>query len=71
VSEIKEKLINKEKNYDLTKSDSDEKQLIGFMAECIGKLIEPDETLYLGNTFSFPCRQEGINDAYLFSGPKK
>ncbi|WP_024832459.1 hexokinase family protein [Ruminiclostridium josui] len=71
VSEIKEKLINKEKNYDLTKSDSDEKQLFGFMAECIGKLIEPDETLYLGNTFSFPCRQEGINDAYLIQWTKE
>ncbi|AEY67991.1 hexokinase [Clostridium sp. BNL1100] len=71
VSEIKEKLINKEKNYDLTKSDSDEKQLFGYMAECIGKMVEPGETLYLGNTFSFPCRQEGINDAYLIQWTKE
>ncbi len=71
VSEIKEKLINKEKNYDLTKSDSDEKQLFGFMAECMAKLVEPGETLYLGNTFSFPCRQEGINDSYLIQWTKE
>ncbi|EPR09478.1 hexokinase family protein [Ruminiclostridium papyrosolvens] len=71
VAEIKHKLINKEENYDLTKSDIDEKQLFGFMAECIGKLLEPGESLYLGNTFSFPCRQEGINDAYLIQWTKE
>ncbi|HEX2925980.1 MAG TPA: hexokinase [Ruminiclostridium sp.] len=71
VAEIKEKLINKEKNYDLTKSDSDAKQLFGFMAECMGKLVEPGESLYLGNTFSFPCRQEGINDAFLIEWTKE
>lgn len=71
VAEIKEKLINKEKNYDLTKSNSDAKQLFGFMADCMGKLVEPGESLYLGNTFSFPCRQEGINDAYLIQWTKE
>ncbi len=71
VAEIKHKLINKEENYDLTKSDIDEKQLFGFMAESIGKLLEPEESLYLGNTFSFPCRQEGINDAYLIQWTKE
>ncbi len=71
VAEIKHKLINKEENYDLTKSDIDEKQLFGFMAESIGKLLDPGESLYLGNTFSFPCRQEGINDAYLIQWTKE
>lgn len=69
--EIKEKLISKEKNYDLTKSDTNEKQLFGFIADCMSKIIEQGESLYLGNTFSFPCRQEGINEAYLIHWTKE
>lgn len=69
--EKKEKLISKEKNYDLTKSDTNAKQLFGFMADCMAKIIEPGESLYLGNTFSFPCRQEGINEAYLIHWTKE
>jgi hexokinase len=69
--EKKEKLISKEKNYDLTKSNTDAKQLFGFMADCMASIIEPEESLYLGNTFSFPCRQEGINEAYLISWTKE
>lgn len=71
IVEKKEKLISKENNYDLTKADTNAKQLFGFMAECMVSIIEPGESLYLGNTFSFPCRQEGINDAYLIYWTKE
>jgi hexokinase len=71
IAEKKEKLINKEKGYDLTKSDIDAKQLFAFMAECMAGICELGESLYLGNTFSFPCRQEGINDAYLIQWTKE
>lgn len=71
LAEIKQKLINKEKGYDLTKSNTNAQQLFGFMAECMGGIIEPGESMYLGNTFSFPCRQEGINEAYLIHWTKE
>ncbi len=69
--EKKEKLINKEKNYDLTKENTDAKQLFGFIADCMASIVEPNESLYLGNTFSFPCKQEGINEAYLINWTKE
>lgn len=71
LAEIKEKLINKEKNFDLTKSDTTAEQLFGYMAQCMSGIIEPGESMYLGNTFSFPCRQEGINEAYLIHWTKE
>ena len=71
LAEIKEKLINKEKDFDLTKSNTDAGQLFGYMAECMAGIIEPGESMYLGNTFSFPCRQEGINEAYLIHWTKE
>lgn len=69
--EKKVKLVNKEKGYDLTKSNTDAKQLFGFMADCMAEIVEPGESMYLGNTFSFPCRQEGINEAYLIYWTKE
>jgi hexokinase len=71
LAEKKEKLINPEKNYDLTKSDTDAKQLFGFIADCMADITEPNESMYLGNTFSFPCRQVGINEAYLINWTKE
>lgn len=71
IVEKKVKLINKEKGYDLTKADTDAKQLFGFMADCMAEITEPGESMYLGNTFSFPCRQEGINEAYLIHWTKE
>ncbi len=71
IAEIKEKLINKEKNFDLTRANITSKQLFGYMADCMGEIIEAGETMYLGNTFSFPCRQEGINEAYLIHWTKE
>ena len=69
--EKKEKLINKEKNYDLTKPDITAKQLFGFIADCMASITEQGESMYLGNTFSFPCRQEDINEAYLINWTKE
>ena len=71
LGEIKEKLINKEKNFDLTKAEITADKLFGFMAECMESITEPGESMYLGNTFSFPCRQEGINEAYLIHWTKE
>ncbi len=71
LGEIKAKLINKEKDYDLTKVDTTAEQLFGFMADSINSLIDGEEKLYLGNTFSFPCKQLGINEAYLIYWTKE
>ncbi len=71
LGEIKSKLINKEKDYDLTKSDTTAEQLFGFMADSINSLMDGEEKLYLGNTFSFPCKQLGINEAYLIYWTKE
>ncbi len=71
LSEIKEKLISKEKGYNLTKAEVSADQLFGFMAECMKDITDPGESMFLGNTFSFPCRQEGINDAYLIHWTKE
>jgi hexokinase len=71
LGEIKRKLINKEKNYDLTKAEIRAEELFGFMAECMSELVEDGEKLFLGNTFSFPCRQLGINEAYLIYWTKE
>ncbi|PYG85826.1 hexokinase [Ruminiclostridium sufflavum DSM 19573] len=71
LAEKKEKLISKEKNYDLTKSSVSAKQLFGFIAECMASITEQDGHMYLGNTFSFPCRQEAINEAYLINWTKE
>lgn len=69
--EKKQKLIDKEKNYDLTKASINADQLFGFIADCMASIIEKDESMYLGNTFSFPCRQVGINEAYLINWTKE
>ena len=71
LGEIKAKLINREKDYDLTKVDTTAEQLFGFMAESIKSLVDGEEKLYLGNTFSFPCKQLGINEAYLIHWTKE
>ena len=71
LGEVKAKLINKEKDYDLTKVDTTAEQLFGFMADSINSLIDGEEKLYLGNTFSFPCKQLGINEAYLIYWTKE
>jgi hexokinase len=71
IVEKKEKLISKEKNYDLTKSNTNAKQLFGFIADTMASITEQGESLYLGNTFSFPCRQVGINEAYLIYWTKE
>lgn len=71
LAETKQKLIDKEKGYDLTKSSSNAEQLFGFMADCMAGIMETGESMYLGNTFSFPCRQEGINEAYLIYWTKE
>lgn len=71
LGEIKAKLINREKDYDLTKADTTADQLFGFMAESIKSLVDGEEKLYLGNTFSFPCKQLGINEAYLIHWTKE
>lgn len=71
IVEKKEKLINKEKGYNLVTAKTDAAKLFGFMADCMASITEPGEKLYLGNTFSFPCKQVGINEAYLIYWTKE
>lgn len=71
IIEKKVKLINKEKNYDLTKPNITGQQLFAFIADCMASITDQGESMYLGNTFSFPCRQEDINEAYLINWTKE
>lgn len=65
LSETKHKLVDPQGAYNLISADADADKLFDFIADAVASQLEPGEELPLGNTFSFPCRQEGINEAYL------
>lgn len=71
LGEVKSKLKDAEGKYDYTSGDTTGEELFDFFAELISKLISPNETGYLGHTFSFPSRQAGINEAFLIEWTKE
>ncbi len=58
--------------YDFTREETPAEELFDFIAHhVLDVLAGDDSTLPLGHTFSFPCRQEGINRAVLIQWTKE
>lgn len=57
--------------YDYTGADTNAEELFDFIAEAIINTANPQRELLLGHTFSFPCRQLGINEALLINWTKE
>jgi hexokinase len=58
--------------YDFTREQTRAEDLFDFIARRVAKLLAGDSTdLPLGHTFSFPCRQEGLNRAVLIHWTKE
>jgi hexokinase len=58
--------------YDYTREETQAKELFNFIARQVAEVLAGDRsTLPLGHTFSFPCRQEGINRAVLIHWTKE
>jgi hexokinase len=58
--------------YDYTRKESRAEDLFDFIARQVKEILAGDRAdLPLGHTFSFPCRQEGINRAVLIQWTKE
>ena len=58
--------------YDYTREETRAEELFDFIARHVVEVMSGDRsTLPLGHTFSFPCRQEGINRAVLIQWTKE
>jgi hexokinase len=58
--------------YDYTREQTRAEELFDFIASHVRDVLAGDRsTLPLGHTFSFPCRQEGINRAVLIQWTKE
>jgi hexokinase len=58
--------------YDFTREETRAEELFDFIARHVADVLEGDTSaLPLGHTFSFPCRQEGINRAVLIQWTKE
>lgn len=58
--------------YDYTREQTRAEELFNFIARHVADVLAGDRsTLPLGHTFSFPCRQEGINRAVLIQWTKE
>ncbi|SDF75222.1 hypothetical protein [Sporomusa acidovorans] len=65
-------LKDKQAHYDYTAASSSGLQLFDFIAEKIAEVAPRKDKVYpLGHTFSFPCRQYGVNEAELISWTKE
>lgn len=58
-------------SYDYTSANADGNQLFDFIASQIADLTRLDRRYLLGHTFSFPCRQNGLNTATLITWTKE
>lgn len=59
------------KGYDYTSSSATAADLFGFLADQLALIASPDKIYLLGHTFSFPCRQTGINESFLLYWTKE
>ncbi|HWR08979.1 hexokinase [Sporomusa sp.] len=57
--------------YDYTSSSASGTELFDFIAGKVSEIAPPGHTYPLGHTFSFPCRQHGVNEAVLISWTKE
>ncbi|HWR43366.1 hexokinase [Sporomusa sp.] len=58
-------------NYDYTSAAASGSELFDFIAGKISEIAPAGGTYPLGHTFSFPCRQDGVNEAVLISWTKE
>lgn len=58
-------------HYDYTSSEISGTELFDFIAGKIAEIVPAEGFYPLGHTFSFPCRQYGINEAILISWTKE
>lgn len=71
LGEVKRKLVDPDDTYNLIGPQATAEQLFLAMAQGLSQLVQPGERYALGHTFSFPCRQSGINEAYLIRWTKE
>ncbi|SMC47891.1 hypothetical protein [Sporomusa malonica] len=64
-------LKDKYGNYDYTCATALGAELFDFIAGKISEIVPPGSIYPLGHTFSFPCRQYGVNEAVLISWTKE
>ena len=57
--------------FDYTAASVTAEQLFGHIARHIGEMAQPGVVMPLGHTFSFPCRQRGLNSAELICWTKE
>lgn len=57
--------------YDYTSSSATAADLFGFLADQLALIASPNKTYLLGHTFSFPCRQTGVNESFLLYWTKE
>jgi len=64
-------LIDAKAGYNHCNQDADAGQLFGFIAGKVAEIVRPELSYALGHTFSFPCKQTGINQAMLIHWTKE
>jgi hexokinase len=68
---ISQPLKDSRRGYDYTSSSTCAEELFDFISSMISKMVNPDEELFLGHTFSFPVIQKSIHDAELLEWTKE
>jgi hexokinase len=64
-------LVDPVNNYNFITESATADDLFDFLASQLAKLTNHEGTYLLGHTFSFPCRQIGVNDAILLHWTKE
>lgn len=65
------KPLRKAGAYDHLSVQETKEGLFDFLADCIGEVLQPGESYYLGHTFSFAAAQQGLGDARFVSWSKE
>lgn len=64
-------LSDQNKGYDYSSSATTAEELFLFLASLLQQVVPSDQVYRLGHTFSFPCRQYGVNEAELLTWTKE
>lgn len=64
-------LKNIEEGYDYTAPSAKKEELFAYISRKIQPLIDRKKTYRLGHTFSFPCENKGLNQAFLIKWTKE
>lgn len=71
IAEISASLKSDDGVFDYTTSKTTAEELFDYFADKIAQVVTPGEKYYLGHTFSFPSKQNNINDATLIMWTKE